>query len=74
MTTATTKNRPAAPETEKKEAFNASKRCDNNCGAQAYVRAHKGGSELFFCIHHSRKLEPGLIAQGFDIDDRSWAL
>lgn len=72
MTTATTKDRPAT-ESENKEAFKATTRCDN-CGAQGYVRAHKNGMDLFFCNHHFKKAEPGLVVQGFSIDDRSWAI
>ncbi|GAA2181632.1 hypothetical protein GCM10009847_24130 [Leucobacter tardus] len=34
-------------------------RCDS-CGAQAYVRALLGGSELLFCAHHARKHEAKL--------------
>lgn len=34
-------------------------RCDS-CGAQAYVRATMGGSELLFCAHHARKHEDKL--------------
>ncbi|MGI8394021.1 DUF7455 domain-containing protein [Leucobacter sp. W1038] len=34
-------------------------RCDS-CGAQAYVRAVLGGSELLFCGHHARKHEEKL--------------
>jgi hypothetical protein len=34
-------------------------RCDS-CGAQAYVRATMGGSELLFCAHHARKHEEKL--------------
>lgn len=34
-------------------------RCDS-CGAQAYVRAVLGGSELLFCAHHARKHEDKL--------------
>ena len=34
-------------------------RCDS-CGAQAYVRAVLGGSELLFCAHHARKHEEKL--------------
>ncbi|WP_449277376.1 DUF7455 domain-containing protein [Leucobacter sp. GX24907] len=34
-------------------------RCDS-CGAQAYVLALLSGSELLFCAHHARKVEPKL--------------
>ncbi|WP_017794179.1 DUF7455 domain-containing protein [Leucobacter salsicius] len=34
-------------------------RCDS-CGAQAYVRAVLGGSELLFCAHHANKHEAKL--------------
>lgn len=34
-------------------------RCDS-CGAQAYVRAVLGGSELLFCGHHANKHEAKL--------------
>lgn len=34
-------------------------RCDS-CGAQAYVRASLGGSELLFCAHHAKKHEAKL--------------
>ncbi len=34
-------------------------RCDS-CGAQAYVRAMLGGSELLFCGHHAKQHEPKL--------------
>lgn len=34
-------------------------RCDS-CGAQAYVRAMLGGSELLFCGHHARAHESKL--------------
>lgn len=72
MKTATAK-RTAPVQQNQKPAFNAQTRCDN-CGAQAYVRAFKDTKELFFCIHDGRKMEIGLISQGFVIDDRSWAL
>lgn len=47
-------------------------RCDQ-CGAQAYIRATLGESELFFCAHHGRKHEEKLreIATGWlDESDR----
>lgn len=34
-------------------------RCDS-CGAQAYVRASLGGSDLLFCAHHANKHEAKL--------------
>ena len=34
-------------------------RCDS-CGAQAYVRAMLGGSELLFCGHHAKLHEEKL--------------
>ncbi len=34
-------------------------RCDS-CGAQAYVRAMLGGSELLFCGHHAKQHEAKL--------------
>ncbi|MBC9945153.1 hypothetical protein ICL81_11675 [Leucobacter sp. cx-328] len=34
-------------------------RCDS-CGAQAYVRAILGGSELLFCGHHAKRHEEKL--------------
>ena len=34
-------------------------RCDS-CGAQAYVRAVLGGSELLFCGHHAKRHEEKL--------------
>lgn len=40
-------------------ALSALDRCDS-CGAQAYVRAVLGGSELLFCAHHARKHETKL--------------
>lgn len=54
--------RAEATETETAQAdrpLNALDRCDS-CGAQAYVRALLGGSELLFCAHHGRKHEPKL--------------
>lgn len=36
-------------------------RCDS-CGAQAYVRAMLGGSELLFCGHHAKQHEAKLKA------------
>lgn len=58
-----------------KEPFLKGTRCDQ-CQAQAYYEAykHNEGSTLYFCIHHYRRNEAGLIGAGFDIDDRSWAL
>lgn len=40
-------------------ALSALDRCDS-CGAQAYVRAMLGGSELLFCGHHARHHEEKL--------------
>jgi hypothetical protein len=34
-------------------------RCDA-CGAQAYIAAVVGGSELLYCAHHGRKFEEKL--------------
>lgn len=39
----------------------AADRCDA-CGAQAYIAASVGGSELLYCAHHGRKFEEKLRA------------
>ena len=44
---------------EASRPMSALDRCDS-CGAQAYVRAELGGSELLFCAHHAKKHETKL--------------
>jgi hypothetical protein len=52
-------------------ALNASDRCDR-CGAQAYVRVTMAnGSELFFCLHHSREHADKLKQVALKIHDES---
>ncbi|MGO1539287.1 MAG: DUF7455 domain-containing protein [Leucobacter sp.] len=46
-------------ETEASRPLSGLDRCDS-CGAQAYVRAMLGGTELLFCAHHARKHEAKL--------------
>lgn len=43
-------------------------RCDR-CGSQAYVQATRDDvpSELLFCMHHYRRNEHTLVADGWDI-------
>jgi hypothetical protein len=49
-------------------SFTAQDRCDTRgCGAQAYVRAIYGESDLYFCIHHYREREEKLIGTADDI-------
>lgn len=77
MASSATKTRETTTD-QKKVPFKATTRCDQ-CGAQAYIRAEKtngdsASTELFFCIHHGDKNQVGLIAQGFLMDDRRWAL
>lgn len=48
-------DRPFRPE------LNGLDRCDS-CGAQAYVAAEIGGSELLFCAHHATQFEPKIRA------------
>lgn len=44
-------------------------RCDQ-CGAQSWMRATKGMSELIFCGHDGAKHLHALVAQGFTVDDQ----
>lgn len=45
-----------APDTaqDPRRSLSGLDRCDS-CGAQAYVRAMLGDSELLFCAHHAKK-------------------
>ncbi|MBX3067530.1 MAG: hypothetical protein IT191_03385 [Microbacteriaceae bacterium] len=51
MTQATTQ--PTATIEQPEFKLGISDRCDS-CGAQAYIRAVIGESELLFCAHHGR--------------------
>lgn len=44
--------------------FTAQDRCDR-CGAQAFVSYNKGWYELLFCLHHSKKHNVSLEADGW---------
>lgn len=46
--------------------FTAENRCDR-CGAQAYMLARSGGSELFFCAHHRHEHGETLFNGGWTI-------
>lgn len=48
----------------------AADRCDR-CGAQAYVRAVLGSSELLFCAHHWHENEARLRAIATHIQDET---
>lgn len=54
------------------EDFLSTDRCDR-CGAQAYVRFMKNGSELDFCGHHTNTYGDSLDKDGWNIsiDTRS---
>ncbi|MGI6878274.1 DUF7455 domain-containing protein [Microbacterium sp. gxy059] len=55
MTATTTADAPVS------HRLTAADRCDA-CGAQAYIAAEVGGSELLYCAHHGRKFEEKLKA------------
>lgn len=48
-------------------------RCDR-CGAQAWMRAFKEDSELFFCGHHGNKHFVSLFSQGFIVQDDTYRM
>jgi hypothetical protein len=48
----------------------ATDRCDR-CGAQAYVRALLGSSELLFCAHHWHENEARLREIATEIQDET---
>lgn len=52
--------------TEPAPPLTAHDRCDR-CGAQARVRVMKEASELVFCLHHTNRMEAGLVAAGWSI-------
>ena len=57
-------------ETEASRPLSGLDRCDS-CGAQAYVRAVLGGTELLFCAHHARAHLPKLADVASEIVDES---
>ncbi|WP_029149989.1 DUF7455 domain-containing protein [Microbacterium indicum] len=48
----------------------AADRCDA-CGAQAYIAATVGDSELLYCAHHGRKFEEKLRAVATEWHDET---
>lgn len=50
-----------------------SDRCDR-CGAQAYLKAILGESELMFCGHHGPEAYLGLIVSQFEIIDERYRI
>lgn len=49
-------------------SLSAQDRCDR-CGAQAYTIASRADvpSDLLFCKHHTRDVEPALLEQGWTV-------
>ncbi len=55
---------------EQRRELTAADRCDS-CGAQAWVRALMGTTELLFCAHHgSRHIDALTLAATYVQDDR----
>lgn len=48
-------------------------RCDR-CGAQAWIVATMGDSELLFCMHEGNVHKAALEAQGFEVSDHTEGL
>lgn len=56
---------------ESGHTINAMARCDS-CGAQARNIAVRDNLSLYFCNHHEREHEDGLLRAGFSIEKHSY--